>query len=431
MRLAPFAITLTVWTMIHAAPLRAQQPAEPEAASLSVYLDCRTWCDMDLIREEIGYVNWVRDRTVADVHVLVTSQSAGVGGSALTLAFLGQRAFAGRGDTLVYTTNSTTTDDERRRGLTQRLALGLMQFVAHSQAAEGIVIEQSQSALESALAQMTPEDDPWNAWVFGISMGGSVDGESLYKSYRMNGGFSANRITEEWKTQFHVNYSYRDERSTAQDFDSQGNVVSDTTYKNLQRNWNVNLLQAKSVNDHVSLGFNMSLSSNTFRNQQLHGMFATAVEFDIFPYSEFTRRRLTVEIAAGADAYHYADTTIFDKIREMLPVGYVDANYSTRQPWGQTHVGVEYRAYLSDPSKRNTQLNADVSVRIFRGFNVNFGGSYEWIHDQVYLVKGGGSDPVDVLLRRRALLTGFQYDFRVGLSYTFGSIFNNVVNPRF
>jgi hypothetical protein len=69
-------------------------------------------------------------------------------------------------------------------------------------------------------------------------------------------------------------------------------------------------------------------------------------------------------------------------------------------------------------------------VRLFRGFSLNVGGEYRWIRDQVYLRKGQRS-PVDVLLRRQALLTGFEYDARISISYTFGSIFNNVVNPRF
>jgi len=69
-------------------------------------------------------------------------------------------------------------------------------------------------------------------------------------------------------------------------------------------------------------------------------------------------------------------------------------------------------------------------VRIFQGLSVRFGGGYEWIHDQVYLPKGD-RDQADLLLRRRALLTGFEYNAFVGLTYTFGSIFNNVVNPRF
>ena len=77
-------------------------------------------------------MNWVRDRTVADVHVLVTSQDMPAGGEAFTFAFLGQRTFAGRGDTLLYNTNATTTDDEERRGLTRTLALGLVPFVART-----------------------------------------------------------------------------------------------------------------------------------------------------------------------------------------------------------------------------------------------------------------------------------------------------------
>ncbi len=35
------------------------------------------------------------------------------------------------------------------------------------------------------------------------------------------------------------------------------------------------------------------------------------------------------------------------------------------------------------------------------------------------------------LLRQRQLLTGYQYFFNFGFGYSFGSIFNNIVNPRF
>jgi hypothetical protein len=46
-----------------------------------------------------------------------------------------------------------------------------------------------------------------------------------------------------------------------------------------------------------------------------------------------------------------------------------------------------------------------------------------------------GSVPASVvasiLVRMRELATGYRYYFSVGVSYSFGSIFNNVVNPRF
>ena len=105
-------------------------------------------------------------------------------------------------------------------------------------------------------------------------------------------------------------------------------------------------------------------------------------------------------------------------------------NYETRQPWGSASVSIQHNNYLSDASKRRTELDGGLNVRLFRGFRVNVGGSYNWIRDQLYIPKGG-SDQVDVLLRRRALLTGFEYGMHFGVNYTFGSIFNNVVNPRF
>ena len=37
----------------------------------------------------------------------------------------------------------------------------------------------------------------------------------------------------------------------------------------------------------------------------------------------------------------------------------------------------------------------------------------------------------EILVRRRQLETSYNFFAGVGLSYTFGSIFNNIVNPRF
>jgi hypothetical protein len=37
----------------------------------------------------------------------------------------------------------------------------------------------------------------------------------------------------------------------------------------------------------------------------------------------------------------------------------------------------------------------------------------------------------EILLRRRELSSGYRYSAEVGLSYRFGSVFSNVVNPRF
>jgi len=54
-----------------------------------VFLDGRR-IDSEYIRTEISFVDYVRERTEADVHVLITTQNTGSGGSEYTIAFIGQ-----------------------------------------------------------------------------------------------------------------------------------------------------------------------------------------------------------------------------------------------------------------------------------------------------------------------------------------------------
>lgn len=408
----------------------AQQPAATVATpSLAVYLDCRVHCDTDFIRTEIAWVDWVRDRTVADVHLLITSQESGAGGEQYTLAFLGLRALAAHGDTLTLSTDPTITSDETRRSMTRMIALGLVSFAARTPAGGSLVVS-STAAGERTPTNTNPADDPWKAWVFEIELRGSTNGEQYYRNREINTELSANRVTDAWKTNVGYEFTYEDDRVTVQEFDDLGNVTSEETFKNLQRDWGVNLLQVKSISPHVSIGAELEVASQTFRNQRLRYELRPAVEYNFFPYGESTRRELSFRYGIGVTGYRYADTTVFDKMRETLPSQFLNATFRSRQPWGQASVNAQHRNFLNDASKRSTELNGQISVRVFRGFSVNFGGGYNWIRDQIYLPKEEG-DQVDVLLRRRALLTGYEYHFDFGISYTFGSIFNNVVNPRF
>jgi hypothetical protein len=207
-------------------------------------------------------------------------------------------------------------------------------------------------------------------------------------------------------------------------------VVSEDTFTVVRRQWELDGLIVRSLTGHLSAGIRSSVESNTFRNFQRALQIGPAVEFNVFPYTQATRRELSFQYGIGYQSNRYVDTTIFDRIRESLPFHYVSAEYRSRQPWGSVSVSAEHLNYLQDASKRNTEISGDLDVRVVRGLSLSFGANYNWIRDQIYLPRGR-RDPVDVLLRRRALLTGFEYDFEVGLSYTFGSIFNNIVNPRF
>ena len=430
MLLRRFLLALA-FLQISSGDIVAQAASTPPAqvGTLSVFLDCDD-CSSEYVRTEIAFVNWVRDRTASDVHVLVTSQDAGGGGEEFTFAFIGQRQFAGRSDTLRYTTNATTTDDEERQGLTRTLALGLVPFLARTPGALSLRITRSGVAADAPGAQTPPSRDPWKAWVFEIDMSADLSGEQNYRNREVDAEFNANRTTAEWKVELSSRYDYSSERAIDEEFDSLGVVVDADTIYDRQRSWGGELTVVRSITNHWSAGFVSAIGSETFRNQKRRIEFTPAIEYNVFDYVEATRRYLALQFGVGIDAFVYADTTIFDKLRETFPRFIAAAEYATNQPWGDSDVRLEHRGYLNEMEKRSTELSGNISVRLFRGFSVRFGGSYSWIHDQVYLPKGE-RDQADVLLRRRALLTGYEYNAFFGFTYTFGSIFNNVVNPRF
>ncbi len=91
---------------------------------------------------------------------------------------------------------------------------------------------------------------------------------------------------------------------------------------------------------------------------------------------------------------------------------------------------VNYNAYLSDLGKYSASVFGDLSFRVVRGLSLNVNASTSLIRDQLYLARADQTDE-EILIERRQLATDSRYRISFGFSYTFGSIFNNVVNPRF
>lgn len=154
------------------------------------------------------------------------------------------------------------------------------------------------------------------------------------------------------------------------------------------------------------------------------------IEYDLFPYSESTRRQLRILYSAGFNLVHYMDSTIFNKMKENLWLHSISASYEVLQKWGSIDFTLGYSNYLHDWSKNNLSFNGYLSLRVAKGLNVTFGGGASLIHDQLNLVKQDLTTD-EILLQRKELATQYQYFTSFGFTYTFGSIYNNVVNPRF
>ena len=395
---------------------RVPEPGLAREEALRVFLDC-VRCDDDYLRQEITYLNYMVDREDAQVHVLVTTQPTG-GGTEFTFAFIGLEAFAGRDDEVRFFSSDTDTEDEQREGIAQTLQLGLLPYLAGTPLAAQVVIFHDPDA---GLAATQPADDPWNFWVFQASADGKGSGQASATDYSVSGSFSGSRTTEAWNVRLGGTSSY-----TRSDFD----LGDGTTFVTTSRNLAATGLVVKSGGDHWGFGVGGSVISSTFLNQDLTMRVAPAVEYNVFPYSESTRRQLTISYAVGVNAFDYEETTIFNKQTEVLWDQALRLSFDTTQPWGESSIAVEVSHFLNDLSQNRTTGFGSVDFRITRGLSVYVWGDASRIRDQVFL-SGADLSVEERLVRRRQLATDFEYSFGLGVSIRFGSIFNNVVNSRF
>jgi hypothetical protein len=408
------------------APQQAPPPQPPPAArpkpdTLRVFLDCPDGdCDYDFLRQEITFVNLVRDRKDADVHVLVTSQQTGGGGWDCTINLIGQRAFEKMDRLIHYVTKSTDTADENRKGIARMLKLGLVQYVTDMPVAGELDVVHKRPTAE-AQGPSRGARDPWNSWVFSTSLSSSVSGASSQNSASISGSFSANRVTEAWKITSSASGYYN---STKYTFDD------GSTFTALTRDFSSYGMIVKSLGAHWAAGGSASVGSSTYSNQRVALRVAPAIEYDLFPYAQATRRQLTVNYGIGFNRFDYREETIFGKVQENLIDHKVSVSFALKQPWGSNYTSFEVSQYLSDLSKNHLVLYNGTSVRLFKGFSLSVSGSVSRVRDQIYLPMGEAT-PEEVLASLRQLATSYRYSVRVGFSYSFGSIFNNVVNPRF
>ena len=136
------------------------------------------------------------------------------------------------------------------------------------------------------------------------------------------------------------------------------------------------------------------------------------------------------DIPVYPGSFFCSQPTIFDKIEETRPAHNVTSTLGVNQPWGSSSIQLEYDAFLNDLSKYNLSLDGELSFRIVRGLQFFVFWSSELVRNQIYLPQVGLTDE-EILLEVLDLATDSRYRISLGLSYTFGSIFNNVVNPRF
>jgi hypothetical protein len=415
-----FAVILL--TLCASGVAAAQQPAAPQSTpdKLRVFLDCDD-CDDDYVRREIEFIDYVRDRMEADLHILVTTQDTAAGGEEWVFKFIGLGRFNGLNDELKYTSLQTTTDDEERAGYTRVLKLGLVRYVTSTPIAERLQVVYRGQPREKGAGGTAPQSDPWNFWVFRIRASGSVEGEQREKSHRYSGSFTGNRVTEEWKVNTALELDFTEDHFTLSDGEKLVSRAHDHE---------ADALVVKSLGDHWAAAVRGRAASTTFLNQDRAFRAGAGVEYSFFPYRASATKELTAQLTLGVNHFAYLERTIYGKDRETVGDAQFVVSFDLTQPWGSSDVTLETLTYFHDTDRHRLELDGELDVRLFKGFSLNLGGSVSRIRDQLFLRAGDATDE-EILLRRRQLATDYRYEFSLGFSYTFGSIFNSIVNTRF
>ena len=400
------------------APAPDTQADDDALEALRVFLDCGGGCDRDYLRREITFVNYVRDRRDAQVHVLVTDENTG-GGTQYTVDFIGLEQFEGNDVNYSYFESRTDTDDETRSGMAQVLRVGFLHYIIDTPLAYQIEIGTG-TGLAQRPVMAQPEDDPWNFWVFRISTNARASGEASRTQHNYNGRVSANRTTEQWKIRVEGDASYSESVTE----------LSSGDFTNIRTNNRFTGQVVKSLGEHWGASIRGGASSSTFVNQDLRLQVFPGIEFNVFPYSESSRRSLTFSYEVGMESFDYMEETIFGRTEESRGSHDAQITFDMEQPWGDSRVRANYSSYLHDASKYSASVFGDLSFRVVRGLSVNLSASTSLVRDQLYLAREDQTDE-QILTEQRQLATDSRYRVSFGFSYTFGSIFNNVVNPRF
>lgn len=390
-------------------------PNSSEDQRVRVYLDC-SFCDMTYLRQELNWFDHVRDPQIANVHILITRQSTGANSQTYQMDFIGRESFSSINQNLSMNTLPNAPRDQVRKEVARTITLGLVPYVVQTDMASHIEVQVASKEVDQT---RTLEHDPWNNWVFRVHANGNFSQETTKRNLRLRGGAEANRITEDWRMRNSVYLSYNERY-----FLNEGEkIISNTRYQSFNTSY------IYSLSRHWSAGIFGKAFSSTYSNIAASLRLGPALEYSLFPYSEVHRREVTLAYHVGYTYRWYLQETIFRKHQEGLLQESLRLAARFRQPWGSFFASALASHYFHDFSRNRIELDGNLSFRIVRGLSVQVSGDLEIIHDQLALAAGGTSLE-DLLLQQTQLATGYKVGGSVGLSYTFGSIYNNVVNTR-
>ncbi len=401
----------TLGTKVENAALRKEAP--------NLFFDC-DFCNQQFYRQELNFVNFVRDRRLADIYLMVTLNRTGSGGNQYNLYFVGENKFKGQYDTLRVETLPNQADAELREAILRAMKKGLLKYLVQTKLLEKISysIETPAESMDAGKIK-----DKWNFWTVNLNAELFGDANSYAKSINMNYSGAANRTTEKLKTETGGWYNLNQQEFKIDDT---------TTIKGFQNNTGAYHLLAFSIGKHFAVGQSATFFKSTQDNLNHSISYYPTFEYNVFPYSIATRKQFRFIYRIGVRNQDYTQTTIYGRKNEWYAPHSIVIQYSQIEKWGRIDISAGGWHYLNRDYTKNYSLSIYPSINFnpFKGMRIGLWGGFKIVNDQFFL-KASEASASDILLNQVSLKTDYNYNFGFNIGYTFGSAFNNIVNVRF
>ena len=414
-RLALWAtLVCAAWSGWPGASARADagQPAR-------LYLSCSLECFEDYLRQKLSHFDFVRDPHLATLTLVVVRQPAGNGGERFTAKIarhIRLTEFETRAQRSFLAPPGAPPHSSRER-LAQVLLGLLYRELAETPDAEAFVLElppRDGPALSGLI-------DPWDYWVFAPELRGGGEGGSGFYYAELAAALTIRRITDDSK--FRLRGSYGRDLTGFKLED--GTRVRGDVYK-----WEARGIYAHSVRRHGALGLVSTARASEYENLEFHLHGGPMAEINAFPYADNATRQLRFAYQIGPWVNWYFEPNLAGLRREIRPYNALSLITDVNQPWGSVQWIGQVNVLLDDPRLYRVSAGAVLSLRLFEGLAITFEGEAAYVRDMIN-VRGRPVTDLELLLWTAQQPTRYQWELEFALTYTFGSVHNTVVNPRF
>jgi hypothetical protein len=382
----------------------------------SVFLDCE-FCASNFFKQEINYVNFVRDRRLADIYILGTLTGLPGGANVFSFYFVGQKKFQGQKDTLVFKSVPNMSDGDAREGILTATKRGLLKYLLQTPLINKITytIDAGEGMGEDKIK------DKWNYWLFNLNANMNGGGNSYTDNLSANGNISANRTTKKLRTETGGWYNLNKQRFKVND---------STTVTGRQESLGGYHLLAFTVGEHFAVGQFATYFQSTQQNLRNSISYYPGVEYNAFSYGEAGRRQLRFIYRIGARYQDYFETTVYDKKNELYALHAFVVQWSQIEKWGNVYLSAGAWHYLNYPHNYSASIYPSINFNPLKGLRVGLWCGFSVVNDQFYLRRSEATAN-EIILSQVQLKTDYNFNYGFNVNYTFGSKYNNIINVRF